>query len=96
MPQYHFNVHDGVDRPDRDGRELRDIHAARAEALVLAGEVIRDAGMRADIGEDWRIEVTDDTGLTLFLMSFLVVESPAVAWDKGGPARARPLDPAVG
>ena len=27
---------------------------------------------------DWRIELTDDTGLTLFVMTFLVQEAPTV------------------
>lgn len=79
MPRYHFHLHDGVDRPDAEGTELAGIEAARAEALRLAGEIIRDAGVRADLGEEWRVTVTDDAGLTLFIMDFLVAESPATA-----------------
>ena len=75
MPRYHFHVRDGVDRPDRDGIDLPDIRVARAEALKLAGEIIRDAGMRDDLGEEWRITVTDEAGLTLFIMDFLVAEA---------------------
>jgi hypothetical protein len=30
------------------------------------------------LGEDWRIEVTDHTGLILFQMTFQVVEAPVI------------------
>ena len=41
------HVRDGVDRPDHDGMDVPDLCAARAEALRLAGGIIRDAGIRA-------------------------------------------------
>ena len=31
-----------------------------------------------NVGEDWRLEVTDETGLILFLMTFSIMQSPAV------------------
>ena len=78
MPRYHFNVYDGHAEMDVDGTELPDIDAARADALRLAGAIIADAGARADLGEEWRVEVTDDTGLMLFRMDFVVADAPAV------------------
>ena len=36
MPRYHFNVHDGVSLPDRDGVELPNLPAARKEAVRYA------------------------------------------------------------
>jgi hypothetical protein len=77
VPRYFFHVHDGTDVPDLEGTELRDITAARAQGLMLAGEIIRDAGRRGDLGEDWSIEVSDQGGLVLFRMVFLVAASPA-------------------
>ena len=79
MPRYFFHVRDGIDSPDLEGTELADLGSARAEALVYAGEIIRNAGMRAELGEEWRITVTDEAGLMLFVMTFLVAESPAAA-----------------
>ena len=58
MPRYHFNVYEGRNDVDVDGHELPDIQAARAEALQLAGEIIRDDAQRAGLGREWRIEVT--------------------------------------
>ncbi len=77
MPRYYFHVHDGFTRMDAEGSELPNLQAARAEALKRAGAIIADAGARADFGEEWRLEVTDHTGLMLFRMDFVVAESPA-------------------
>ena len=77
MPRYFFHVHDGTVMRDRDGTELPDLQTARAEALMLAGKIIGDAGARRDLGEEWVIEVTDETGLILFRMDFVVAESAA-------------------
>ena len=79
MPRYYFHVYDGHAEIDRDGTELPDIKAARAEALRLAGGIIADAGARADLGEDWRFEVTDAAGLILFRLDFIVAETAATA-----------------
>lgn len=77
MPRYYFQVHDGTDEQDRDGMELSGTDAARLQALRLAGEIIRDAGIRGSSRQDWDIVVTDHTGLVLFRMAFIVSESAA-------------------
>lgn len=85
MPRFHFNIRagragrPGGARPDPVGTDLPDPLSARAEALRLAGTIVGDAAARADIGEDWRIEVTDEAGLTLFALEFSVPEGPAPA-----------------
>ena len=81
MPRYHFNVHDGVCLPDVEGSDLPNCQAARLEAIHRAGEMLRDEPQSVALGEDWRIEVTDSTGLILFQMTFLVVEAPAMLRD---------------
>lgn len=77
MPRYFFHVHDGVDLRDEDGTELSDIRAARVEAVRFAGEVIANDADRRSLGEDWRLEVTDEAGLILFRLDFTIAESPA-------------------
>lgn len=81
VPRYHFNVYDGVSEPDLEGTELPDWQVARLEAIRLAGEILKDDPHRIALGEDWRIEVTDSTGLILFQMMFQVVEAPVVRRD---------------
>jgi hypothetical protein len=78
MPRFHFHVHDGVSSLDVEGSELPDWQTARTEAIRLAGEILKDDAHRIGLGEDWRIEVTDHTGLILFQMMFQVIEAPVV------------------
>ncbi|MCJ2090202.1 hypothetical protein MKK88_30080 [Methylobacterium sp. E-005] len=78
MPRFHFHVHDGCSVLDTEGTELPDTQAARLEAIRIAGDILKHDAHRIALGEDWRIEVTDDTGLILFQMTFLVVESPVM------------------
>jgi hypothetical protein len=78
MPRFHFNVYDGVDAPDCDGTELPDWDTAREEAIRLSGELLRDSAKQMALGEDWRMEVTDETGLILFRLDFTVMGSSAL------------------
>ena len=77
MACFHFNVYDSRGMMDVDGTELPNIQVARIEAQRLAGDIIRDAAACGDLGDEWRVEVTDHTGLLLFRMDFMVAESPA-------------------
>ena len=78
MPRFHFHVHDGCSVLDPEETELPDPQAARLEAIRIAGDILKHDAHRIALGEDWRIEVTDHTGLILFQMTFLVVESPVM------------------
>lgn len=98
MPRFHFDIRagqagrPGEARPDPAGTDLPDLLSARAEALRLAGTIVGDAAARAHLGEDWRIEVTDEAGLPLFVLEFSVPEGPEEPEGPEGPApAARPL-----
>ena len=78
MPRYFFNIFDGRSTPDTEGTELSDWQAARREAIRLAGHVLRDDADRLISDEEWRMEVTDTAGLTLFQFEFCFTEAPAV------------------
>lgn len=77
MPRFQFHVYDGVDLPDDDGTELPSLHAARLQAVRFAGEILAQDHQRIALGEDWRMEVTDDQGLILFRLDFVVMETAA-------------------
>ena len=77
MPRYHFNIHDGEDLLDHEGSELADIQAARVTAIRFAGELLRDHASRFWNGDEWQMEVTDDVGLTLFVLTFHAMDAPA-------------------
>lgn len=82
MPRYHFNVYDGVELLDKKGVELPDFIYARREAIRYAGNLLEDGAIKDNLGEEWRMEVTDAVGLLLFRLDFFITPSPAVQSNK--------------
>ena len=65
MSRFFFNVIDGVSAPDDEGIDLPDLHAARAEGVRGAGEMLRE--LAGDLSEgEWRVDVADETGAVVF------------------------------
>jgi len=77
MPHYFFNVHDGATYTDKTGAELADLAAARAVALRLTADLLRDDDEFWDSG-DWKMDVTDASGLILFTLMFMALDAPAL------------------
>ena len=78
MPRFHFNVRDGVSIPDTTGKELSDLYAARLEAVRYSGELLRDHPDAFWVQNEWRIEITDASGLILFAIFISAVEAPVL------------------
>lgn len=62
MPRYFFHVHDGEDLTDKEGTVFPDDQAAESEAVVLAGEMLKD--LDGDFWKEsvWQMEVLDEDG----------------------------------
>ena len=66
MSIYFFNVScDAFDAEDLLGEECSDVEAARSEALIAAGELIRLELQRGGIPRDGWIEIADEQRRTL-------------------------------
>jgi hypothetical protein len=70
MPRYFFNVHDGKDLPDDRGVDLADRNAAHREAIVTAGEMLKETGRKFLRGDVWEMQVTDEAGATVCRLRF--------------------------
>jgi hypothetical protein len=70
MPLYFFHTHDGGHHVDDDGTEFADDAAARDEAIVLAGAVLKDLGAGFWAGQDWSMRVEGETGETVCQLLF--------------------------
>jgi hypothetical protein len=70
MARYFFNVHDGKDLPDDRGTELADRDEAHRQAIVTAGEILRESGRKFLRGHAWEMHVTDEAGATVCRLRF--------------------------
>ncbi|HEX8225015.1 MAG TPA: hypothetical protein VF605_14445 [Allosphingosinicella sp.] len=86
MPRFHFHVEDGRSYSDDEGAELADAAAARAYALRYFGHMLESSQVSVWNGNDLRMEVADESGLVLFSLYLVGIDSPAAT---GG------LDPAM-
>jgi hypothetical protein len=71
MPRYFFHIDDGKHLPDRDGIELPDLKAARAEAVRASGSMLRDEDETLfSRSGAWQMVVTDDRDQLIFTLRF--------------------------
>ena len=70
MPRYYFDVDGAPD--DDDGVELPDFPAARAQAIIAAGEMLRD--LDGALIEDWIMRVTDEARQRVLTLHFRAIE----------------------
>jgi hypothetical protein len=67
MALYYFNVDDGNEPSVDDvGVELADLAAARKQAAIFAGEMLRDSPEQFWEAQAWRLAVMDGARRTLF------------------------------
>ena len=69
MPRYFFNVEGGPYPDPDDGIDLKGAEQARDAAVVMAGEMLKDADGRFWGGPDWRLHVTDEDGATVCMLT---------------------------
>jgi hypothetical protein len=70
MPRYFFHVIDGEEVLDEEGTELAGLDEARAEAIVVSGEMLRDVGGKFWGNGQWQIRVTDEAGDKVCALTF--------------------------
>jgi hypothetical protein len=78
VPRYFFHIQDGKDIPDKEGTVLADPKAARIEAIATGGAILRETANYWD-GAEWRMNVTDEAGTSLFRLRFSAEVDPEAA-----------------
>ena len=79
MPRYYFHVQDGVSTVDNGGTVLRNLATAKREAVKVAGRMRSEEASAFWETQDWRMTVTDQSGLTLFSLIFMAIESASIS-----------------
>lgn len=75
--RYYFNIAGAVDEPDKTGVEFATLSDARIEAVKSAAEYLRDRPELVWLGEEFRVEVTDEEGGLIFTFIAVGVDAPA-------------------
>ena len=79
MPRYHFNLHDHRYVPDPDGSELESLELAKRQAIKLAAAILVNCPEEFLNSNEWRVEVTDGSGVLLFTVGLAMALAPR-AW----------------
>lgn len=75
--RYFFNVTGAVHEPDNKGLEIASLSDARIAAVKFASEYLRDRPELVWLGEEFRVEVSDEKQRTLFTFIAVGVDAPA-------------------
>lgn len=82
---YHFQVRTESHVSSSEIAELDGLEAARIEAARRIGKLLNEHARQIWAGEDWRMDVTDATGLILFTIQVSATDAPATMG--GSPTR---------
>jgi hypothetical protein len=78
MPRYFFQIEDDAAAPQaRVGVDLPDLESARAEAIRFSCEKLGELDGFWKTG-DWRVSISDPTGLILFTLAFCGWDAPVI------------------
>ncbi len=80
MPRFFFHTNNPAERTvqDDEGMEFPSVHEAKCQAVVYAGQLLRDVAEKFWDNADFELTVTNDHGLILFTMRVVGTEAPAV------------------
>lgn len=77
MPRFIFRTSDGQFRPDHYGMELLDLDVARLAAQCFIGDMLREREAPLLEDDQCSVEVSNSSGLTLFVIHVLLTDAPA-------------------
>jgi hypothetical protein len=71
VPRFFFQITRGPETFPQAELDLRDLDAAREQATVTAGEMLRDMRGRFLPGMEWRLDVADHSQKTFFRLRII-------------------------
>lgn len=77
MPKYHFEVRTESHVMLTEGVELPDATAARQEAARRIGLLLTEHAGQIWVDEDWRMDITDQAGLILYVLQVSAMNTAA-------------------
>lgn len=77
MGRYHIELRTSGQVWETLDVDMADIRDLRIELARFVGELLRDHADKIWVDEDWRVDVTDDAGLILYVMHLSATDSAA-------------------
>lgn len=77
MPRFKIDLRTDSHIADTLAVERDDQNALRIEVAKFVGETLRDHAMQIWVDEEWRVDVTDESGLILFVLHICATNAPA-------------------
>jgi hypothetical protein len=71
MPHYSFRISQGAQLHTNSASDCPDDDAAESEASGMFADMARGISERLQSTRDWQIEVTDDTGKSIFRIKII-------------------------
>jgi hypothetical protein len=78
MPQYVFSLADDHSGWDGEAKELPDVQAAKCVAIRMISDTLCNHPQAFWDAESHQVTVSDEKGLTLFIVDLLTTTSPAI------------------
>ena len=79
MPRFKIDLRTESHIADTLVVEHEDQNALRIEVAQFVGEMLRDHATQIWVDEEWRVDVSDDAGLILFVLHICATNAPATA-----------------
>lgn len=86
MPRYFFHTQNGDCIRDDQGEELKNVSAAREEAVAVLGEILRYRGSSFWTTRAFSVIVTDDEGQTVVSVTASASDQAPEGWTLAGDA----------
>jgi len=82
MKNYNINIRTESHIAETLKVESHDLTGLRVELARFVGELLKDHAELVWVDEDWQIDVTDESGLILYIMQISAMETPATMTKK--------------
>ena len=79
MARYFFHLSMGAEDLDREGVELDGLEEARRIGVRFLAQTLHDHADDFWISPEWRLDVADEAGLTLFSVHAFAQDAPVAA-----------------
>jgi hypothetical protein len=80
MPRFYVHTNNPIDGDvqDDEGFDFASVHEAKCQAVAYAGRLLCDVAEKFWDNADFKLTVTDESGLILFTMNVIGTEAPAI------------------